>query len=366
MMLTGTSVSDAVTNIADPNDLTGQWELSSGGTLIVNANTVDAGQQIVFEDATDTLIIGQIVNDGSAGVSGTPPMIEPGAENLLPAGGFAAPILGYVTGDKIEFDNLIVTSASVVNGNTVDLFDNGTALGSLAFFNKTGSKASPTGAIAAALQIPCFASGTRIETVDGLVPVEDLQVGNRVVTYDGAVEPVVWIGQRAVHCARHPKPEMVWPVRIQRGAFGESAPVRDLYLSPDHAVFVNDVLVPVKLLINGTSITQVERDHVRYFHVELPCHAVILAEGLTVESYLDAGDRVNLVGGETIRLFPDFMSAPTPETALVWETHGVAPLVMAGEALARARRLVAAKVWRQSSWTGAASGSVSRTFGGRP
>ena len=72
-------------------------------------------------------------------------------------------------------------------------------------------------------------------------------------------EPIVWIGQRAVNCARHPKPETVWPVRVQAGAFGENVPVRDLYLSPDHAVFVNDVLVPVKLLINGTTMRQVER-----------------------------------------------------------------------------------------------------------
>src|ERR1019366_700567 len=127
----------------------------------------------------------------------------------------------------------------------------------------------------------------RIATVDGLVRVEDLRVEDVVVTADGAFEPIVWIGQRAVNCERHPRPETVWPVRVQAGAFGANVPVRDLYLSPDHAVFVNDVLVPVKLLINGTSIAQVKQNRVTYYHVELPRHAVILAEGLTVESYLD-------------------------------------------------------------------------------
>ncbi len=81
MMLTGTSVSDAQNNI-NVNGDQGEWQLSSGGTLIVNANTVDAGQAIVFEDATDTLVIGQIVNNGSAGVSGTAPVVDAGGREF--------------------------------------------------------------------------------------------------------------------------------------------------------------------------------------------------------------------------------------------------------------------------------------------
>ena len=54
-------------------------------------------------------------------------------------------------------------------------------------------------------------------------------------------------------------------------------PTCDLFLSPDHAVFVNGALVPVKLLINGTSIAQVKRSSVTYCHVELPRHDVIFA-----------------------------------------------------------------------------------------
>ena len=108
-------------------------------------------------------------------------------------------------------------------------------------------------------------------------------------------------------------------------------------------MFVNGVLVPVKLLIDGTGIVQVKRDRVRYFHVELPQHEVILAEGLTVESYLDLGDRTNFNQhgpGETIRLFPDFATRLAPETALAWETRGAAPLSLAGPKLRAAREAV--------------------------
>jgi hypothetical protein len=188
--------------------------------------------------------------------------------------------------------------------------------------------------------VACFAEGTRIQTAAGLVAVEALAVGDDVTVLEGGCEKVVWIGHREVNCHVHPAPETVWPVRVRAGAFGENVPLRDLYLSPDHAVFVNDVLVPVKLLIDGDSITQVRRDRVTYFHVELPEHAVILAERLPVESYLDTGDRANFGDGTTIRLFPDFVTCFRPETAPVWETRGAAPLVLAGQELGTARKAV--------------------------
>ena len=219
MLLTGTSVADADNNINNNGDV-GEWQLSNSGTLIVNANTVDAGQAIVFEDATDTLVIGQVVNGGSAGISGVTPTIAAGAENLLAAGGFAATIWGYQSGDKVLFDNLAVVSDSIVGGNTLDLFGSGsTFLGSLTFLTKAGNHALGSTAMnAAAAQIACFAAGTRIRTARGEVAVEDLRTGDLAVTaLDGSAAAVVWIGHRTVDCRRHPQPASVWPVRIGGG-----------------------------------------------------------------------------------------------------------------------------------------------------
>jgi hypothetical protein len=75
-------------------------------------------------------------------------------------------------------------------------------------------------------------------------------------------------------------------------------PHTDLFLSPDHAVHVGSVLVPVRYLINGATIVQVPTDRVDYFHIELPRHEVLLAEGLPVESYLDTGNRGGFANGD--------------------------------------------------------------------
>ncbi len=123
-------------------------------------------------------------------------------------------------------------------------------------------------------------------------------------------------------------------MRIAVGAFGHSRPSRELLLSPDHAVYIGEVLIPVKHLVNGSSIEQVPVDHVTYYHVELPRHAVLLAEGLAVESYLDTGDRGNFVNGRgPVALYPDFASRQ-------WEAEGCAPMVVTGPALVAARRWV--------------------------
>jgi hypothetical protein len=182
--------------------------------------------------------------------------------------------------------------------------------------------------------------GTKIITAEGPVAVESLAIGDMVALSAGGAGRISWIGQRSIDCRRHPNPGVVWPVRVVASAFGPGLPVRDLYLSPDHAIFVNDVLVPVKYLMNDTSIAQVKLDRVQYFHLELERHEVILAEGLPVESYLDTGDRCNFEnGGGPIALHPEF-SAHRWDTAHIWEALGCAPLIVTGPELAAVRAVV--------------------------
>lgn len=155
--------------------------------------------------------------------------------------------------------------------------------------------------------VACFAAGTRIATPRGEIPVECLTTDDLVRTHSGRAAPVVWIGHRHIDCRRHPQPARVSPIRIRRGAFGRDRPLRDLRLSPDHAVFAGGALIPIRHLVNGATIVQEPPCAVTYWHVELPRHEIVRADGLPVESYLDTGNRACFGNGwNRLILHPDF------------------------------------------------------------
>ena len=208
---------------------------------------------------------------------------------------------------------------------------------------------------------PCFVAGTLIATPSGQVPVERLSVGDVILTEDGGVEPVIWTGYRRIDCSRHPEPQRLWPVCVHADALAPMRPKRDLFLSPDHAIFSEGVLIPVKYLINGRSVAQFAVATVTYVHVELPRHAVIVAEGLPVESYLDTGDRqafTSTAGPRT--LHPVFGSERTDVT-LVMDALGCAPFRVTGPEVERTRAVLAERADGQArSGPGAGRGQDRR------
>jgi len=284
---------------------TGVLEIDNNGDLVVNVGSVVTTQTVTFTDGTGLLTVDDL-------------------------GGFAATIGDIIAGDSIVVQGTSIASLSFnASTHVLTLFDPSQATAGVLKF---GTSVTNESLISVNGLTPCFVKGTRISTERGEVAVEDLQVGDRVqVVHGGRAERVVWLGHRTVNCAHHPEPQKVWPVRVAAHAFGPGRPSHDLWLSPDHAVYVGDVLIPVKYLINGGSITQVPMDEVSYYHVELPQHSVLLAEGLPAESYLDTGDRANFANGSgPAELHPDF---PTR----AWDAAGCAPLVVAGSGLDAAR-----------------------------
>jgi hypothetical protein len=295
-------------------NLTGTGALTLGaGSTLDSQGTIAAGETITFANAGAPLL------------------------QLEAPASMAGSVVGFAQGDTIDLAG--VDPASVQYAGGVLSFSVG---GSAASFSLgLASKASllpfsSDGKGGTQITALCFCTGTRIATWDGDVAIEHLQVGDlvRVVHPRNELQPVVWMGHRTVNCARHPDPRTVWPVRIAAGAFGPGRPHRDLQLSPDHAVFVDDVLIPVKYLINGTTIVQTLVDEVHYHHVELSRHAVLLAEGMFAESYLDTGGRGNFANGsEPVALHPDF-------TFRTWDAEGCAPLVVTGPQLHSARERI--------------------------
>jgi hypothetical protein len=186
---------------------------------------------------------------------------------------------------------------------------------------------------------PCFAAGTRILTPRGEVPVEELCEGDLVITREGEEQPIVWIGRREVEIATQLRPELVRPVIIEPGALGDGMPARELRLSPDHALYLDEMLVPAKALINWANIRQ---DHgarrVTYYHIELPRHDIIFAEAAPVESFLDTGHRgVFDNAGEVVIALPEAMQARR-------EAESCAPLCSAGPELETIRQRIASRM----------------------
>jgi hypothetical protein len=154
---------------------------------------------------------------------------------------------------------------------------------------------------------PCFVTGTKISTSSGEVPVEDLKVGDIMLTSDGKALPVRWIGRRTVS-RLFADPLRALPIRVRAGALGDNVPSRDLLLSPDHALLVDDVLIQAGALVNGTSIVREENAPATftYYHVELDDHSLILAENVPAETFVDNVGRMAFDNWDEFQaLYPD-------------------------------------------------------------
>jgi hypothetical protein len=179
----------------------------------------------------------------------------------------------------------------------------------------------------------CFAAGARVLTAQGEIPVEALEVGDRVAGLrSGTFRPVRWIGHRNVDLSKHPDPDAINPIRICAGAFGPNRPHRDLILSPNHALYVDGHLIAARYLLNGATVRQETWETIDYYHVELDAHDVMLVDGMAAESFLDVGNRAAFSnGGEPVMLHPDFARK-------TWDAEACAPDLPKGEELSLLRR----------------------------
>ena len=243
--------------------------------------------------------------------------------------GLTSLILGFDPGEAVAFSGLPYNAddSPLFSSGTFSIQNSGTNVAVL-HFDPTRSynfslQPGP-GNTLVVTDLACFAEGTRIATPRGPVAVQDLAIGNTVLVAGGGVQPITAIRRRAVDCRAHPHPRAVLPVRVRAHTFGSHRPARDLLLSPDHAIFTQGVLIPVKHLINGDTIRQEPAGFIRYYHIRLPRHDILLAEGLPVESYFETGTRRPL------------------DVAAVWEAEACAPLVVAGPVFEDVRKMLGA------------------------
>ncbi len=317
------------------------FEATDGATLNITGLAGVGSTTDLVVDSTSTITISSLVgadnpiNAQFMGNGGTL-TFESGLLNLLTT---PPSILNFGPMDHIDFGVPISPSDMIVYVPNVG--DTGGALtletstgGVVGTVNLLGSYTLANFTLGAdGIDFACFLRGTHILTADGEVPVESLRAGDRVATLANGYVAVTAVRTRSFAKAEAGA-DKIRPVRIAAGALGDNLPHRDLYVSPDHSMYLDGVLVPAQLLVNGQTITQPLRNTaVEYVHVEIEPHDIIIAEGAASESYLDIGNQSHFAKPGVVSMFP----TTEPKT---WE-DACAPLVLGGPRLAAIRSALA-------------------------
>lgn len=155
-----------------------------------------------------------------------------------------------------------------------------------------------------------FARGSMVETETGPMAIEDLLPGDRLLTLDGDVMELRWIGStifvpgHSSHRARN-----LCLTRIMSDSFGLARPSSCLLTGPSARILnggETSILTPVQALIDGNSVVETAPPApVELFHLRLERHAVIRVGGLEFETYHPGSDAARRIG-QTMR--PLFLS----------------------------------------------------------
>ncbi|SEK71050.1 Hint domain-containing protein [Pacificibacter marinus] len=133
-----------------------------------------------------------------------------------------------------------------------------------------------------------FTRSTLITMANGMQkPIEDLNIGDRILTRDNGPREIRWIGQQTVRATGS-----FAPIIIKKGALNNE---NDLTVSPNHRIFIYqrkdrvhakraEILVKAKLLVNGVSVVQSDGGFVEYYQLLFDKHEIIYAEGIAAES----------------------------------------------------------------------------------
>ncbi len=277
------------------------------------------GDDTLNGDEGDDSIIGGSGND----------IIDGGAGNDFMTGGADRDeFLNVNAGDVVDgsesgddFDCLDLTGSAPAGGSLeVVLSDDNAENGVVNYFNADGSDAGQLVFTNIEKVVPCFTPGTLIATPKGERKVEDLNVGDRIITRDNGLQVIRWVGARDMSGEELAIDEHLRPVLIREGALGKGLPERDMMVSPQHRVLVandktalyfgeREVLVAAKHLTDMDGVDVVEVSHTCYIHIMFDQHEVILSDGCWTESFQPGDLSLAGVGDESreeiLELFPE-------------------------------------------------------------
>ena len=135
-----------------------------------------------------------------------------------------------------------------------------------------------------------FAKGTRLTLPTGeMKPIENLKVGDQLLTRDAGIQKIRWIGHSTVRATGAQA-----PILIKAGVLQNE---NDLVLSSDHRLYVYqqddllsneraEALVRARHLLDGKNVVWLDIGYIDYYQILFDEHQIIYAEGIAAESLL--------------------------------------------------------------------------------
>ncbi|MDZ4312871.1 MAG: Hint domain-containing protein [Cypionkella sp.] len=288
-----------------------------------------AGNDSIDGGPGNDLLYGGAGNDSLVGGTGADSLFG-GDDRDTFFGGAGDSIDGGEAGDDYDVldlssygfaaTNILYDPLNHENGTVEFLDDNGLVTGTLSFSHIEKV-------------IACFTPGTLVLTEHGSVAVEDLAVGDLVLTRDHGFQPIRWIGRRDLSAAELAASPQFNPVCIAQGALGRGLPERDMQVSPQHRMLITtpraellfgetEVLAAAVHLIGMPGITRAAAERISYVHIMFDEHQLVCADGAWSESFqpgqhtlagLDPAQRQ-----EIFTLFPELRAgAPYPAARMM-------------------------------------------------
>lgn len=287
---------------------------------------------LIYGDGGQDYLDGGVDNDTIEGGAGNDTILGGAGNDELIGGADRDLFIGVNSHDHVDgsedgddFDTLDLRGSAPAGGSLHVIYTSADHEdGYVEYFDKNGNPAGTLTFENIENVVPCFTPGTVIATPRGEIPVENLKVGDRIVTRDNGLREIRWVGRKTLDYADLARADHLKPVLIERGSLGNGLPEHDMLVSPNHRMLVandrtalyfdeHEVLVAAKHLVNHRGIRPVEVLGVSYIHFMFDQHEVVLANGSWTESF-QPGDYTlaglgNAQRTEILELFPELDSA---------------------------------------------------------